>query len=271
MVICNKRPTLPMTSEPVVTSSTVSPLAAIALKVAGAIAILSALLDFLILLIPPNLTNVQWQLATTTQLVDRGIVPLIGMALLLTGLWVDSSVGRTAQRKSLTTDLRFWVCALASLLGLVYLLLTLLHLNAVRLSSQTALAQVSTEASEAAAQLQQRLSTELSQQQTQLGAILENEDLLAQAIQSGQLPPDIEQYRNNPAGLTQFLQQRADQAQQQIETEIGTRRAEAEHRVRTEARRSGVRISILSLLMAAGFSIIGWLGLRRLLSLTRAA
>ncbi|PSN15394.1 hypothetical protein C7293_07455 [filamentous cyanobacterium CCT1] len=260
-----------MTSEPAVTSPVASPLAAIALKVAGAIAILSALLDFLILLIPPNLTNVQWQLATTTQLVDRGIVPLIGIALLLVGLWVDSSVGRITQRKSLTADLRFWACALASLLGLVYLLLTLLHLNAVRLSSQTALAQVGTEASQAATELQQRLSTELSQQQSQLGAILENEELLNQAIQSGQLPPDIEQYRDDPDGLTQFLQQRADQAQQQIESEIGTRRAEAERRVRTEAWRSAIRISVISLLLAAGFSIIGWLGLRRLLSLTRSA
>ncbi|MFQ4139562.1 HpsJ family protein [Nodosilinea sp. PGN35] len=260
-----------MTSEPAVTSPVISPLAAIALKVAGAIAILSALLDFLILLIPPNLTNVQWQLATTTQLVDRGIVPLVGMALLLTGFWLDSSIGKVARRKSLTADLRFWVCALASLLGLVYLLLTLLHLNAVRLSSQSALAQVSTEAGEAATQLQQRLSTELSQQQNQLGALLQNEELLAQAIQSGQLPPDIQQYRDDPEGLTQFLQQRADQAQQQIETEIGTRRAEAERQVRIEAWRSGIRISVISLLLAAGYSMIGWLGLRRLLSLTRAA
>lgn len=262
-----------MTSEPVVTSPVASPLAAIALKVAGAIAIVSALLDFLILLIPPNLTNVQWQLATTTQFVDRGIVPLIGIALLLVGLWVDSSVGRIAQPKSLTADLRFWACALASLLGLVYLLLILLHLNAVRLSSQTALAQVGTEASDAAAQLQQRLSTELSQQQSQLGALLqsENQELLNQAIQSGQLPPDIEQYRDDPEGLTQFLQQRADQAKQEIEAQIGTRRAEAERQVKTEAWRSGVRISMISLLLSAGFSIIGWLGLKRLLSLTRSA
>ncbi|MBE9136543.1 hypothetical protein IQ254_04900 [Nodosilinea sp. LEGE 07088] len=260
-----------MTSEPAITSPVVSPLAAIALKIAGAIAILSALLDFLILLIPPNLTNTQWQLATTTQLVDRGIVPLVGMSLLLAGFWIDSFVGRVSQRKSLTADARFWVCSLASVLGFAYLLLSLLHLNAVRLSSQQALTQVSTEAGEAATQMQQQLSTELSQQQTQLGALLQNEDLLAQAIQSGQLPPDIEQYRDNPDGLAEFLQDRADQAQQQIEAEIGTRRAEAERRVKTEAWRSGIRVSVISLLLAAGYSIVGWLGLRRLLSLTQSA
>jgi len=260
-----------MTSEPAVTSPVVSPLAAIALKVAGGIAILSALLDFLILLIPPDLTNVQWQLATTTQMVDRGVVPLVGMALLLTGLWVDSSVGRVAQRKSLATDLRFWVCALASFLSLVYLLLILLHLSAVRLSSQTALKQVGDEAGKAATELQQRLSTELNQQQTQLGALLQNEELLAQAIQSGQIPKEIEQYRDNPAGLTQFLEQRASQAKQQIETEIGTRRAAAESRVKTEATKSSIRVSVISLLLAAGYGLIGWLGLRRLLVLTRSA
>ena len=200
-----------MTSEPAVTSPVVSPLAAIALKVAGGIAILSALLDFLILLIPPDLTNVQWQLATTTQMVDRGVVPLVGMALLLTGLWVDSSVGRVAQRKSLATDLRFWVCALASFLSLVYLLLILLHLSAVRLSSQTALKQVGDEAGKAATELQQR------------------------------------------------------------ETEIGTRRAAAESRVKTEATKSSIRVSVISLLLAAGYGLIGWLGLRRLLVLTRSA
>lgn len=264
MVICRNWQRF-MTSEQAVSGATASPLAALALKAAGLVAILSALLDYLVLLFPPNLTNTQWQLATTTQLVDRGIVPLVGIAMLLTGFWVDSRVGRNPNAKSLFTDLRFWVCALASLLGLIYLLLSLLHLNAVRLSSRTALEQVNAEAGQATTELEQRLSAELSQQQTQLGALLENEDLLSQAIQSGQLPQDIQQYQDNPEGLSQFLQQRADQARQQIQTEIGTRRADAERRVRTEAWKSAVRTSTTSLLLAIGYTVIGWTGLRRLL------
>jgi len=257
-----------MTSDPAVTNSVKSPLAAIALKLVGLITILSALLDYLILIIPPNLANPQWQLATTTQMVDRGIVPLVGIALLLTGFWIDSSVGRSRQFQSLTTDLRFWVCALASLLGLIYLLLAIFHVNAVRMNSQTALEQVSTEAGQATSQLEQRLSTELSQQQNQLGALLQNEELLDQAIQSGQLPQELEQFRDDPEGLTQFLQQQADQTRQEIQTQIGTRREEAERRVRTEAWKSGLRISISSLLLAAGYIIVGWSGLKRLMALT---
>lgn len=254
-----------MTSEHVVPPTTASPLAALSLKVAGIVAILSALLDYLILLFPPNFTNIQWQLATITQLVDRGIVPLIGMALLLTGLWAESRAGRTLGGQRLTTDLRFWVCALASLLGLVYLIFSLLHLNAVRLSSRTALEQVNAEAGQATTELEQRLAAELSQQQTQLGALLENDAQLNQAIQSGQIPQDIQKYQGNPEGLTQFLQQQADQARQQIQAEIGTRRADAERRVKAEAWKSGLRTSITSLLLAAGYALIGWSGLRRML------
>ncbi|WP_242028246.1 HpsJ family protein [Pseudanabaena sp. FACHB-2040] len=247
-----------------------SPLAAIALKLVGIVTIVSALLDYLILLIPPNLTNPQWQLATTTQIVDRGIVPLVGIALLLTGFWIDNSVGRAVRGRNLVTDLRFWACLLGSFLGLVYLILAILHVNNVRLTSQQALSQVGNEANQATTQLEQQLSTELTQQQTQLSALLENETLLQQAIQSGQLPQDIEQFRNNPEALNQFLQQRADEAQQRLQTEIGSRRQQAEQRVRTEAWKSGLRISLSSLILAIGYSVIGWIGLRRLMSLTRS-
>jgi hypothetical protein len=254
-----------MTSEQPAPSVTASPLASLALKAAGGVAIFSALLDYLILLIPPNVTNGQWQLATITQMVDRGIVPLVGMALLLTGLWVDSRVGRTAIAKGLLTDLRFWVSALASLLGLMYLLLSILHLSAVYLSSQTALEQVNAEASQAATQLEQQISAQLSQQRPQIEALLQNEELLSQAIQSGQLPQDFQQYRDNPEGLNQFLQQQVEQNRQQIQTEIGTRRAEAERRMKIEAWKSALRTSITSLLLAAGSTLIGWTGLRRIL------
>ena len=108
-----------MTSPP---STTIpSPLAAISLKLVGAITILAALIDFITLLFPPEFGDRAWQLATTTQLVDRGIVPLVGIALLFTGYWIDSSLGNAPRRMSLATDPRFWICLLACLLGLAFL------------------------------------------------------------------------------------------------------------------------------------------------------
>jgi hypothetical protein len=243
-----------------------APLAAIALKLAGVVTILSILLDYLVLLIPPQFLNTQWQLNATTQMVDRGIVPLVGIAMLLAGFWIERMSGKNEQPGSLLTDLRFWACLVASILGLLFLILTFLHVNNVRMSAREALAQVEREANQASTQLEQRLTGELSQQQNQLKLLFQDEDLLQQAIQSGQLPQDILQFKDNPAGLNQFLTQRADQARQEIATEIGTRREDARAQVRREAVKSAIRISTTSILLAIAYAIIGWLGLRRLFS-----
>ena len=140
-----------MTADNSFANSTVSPLAAIALKLVGVVTILSALLDFIVLLIPPNFGDPQWLLNATTQVVDRGIVPLVGIALLLAGFWVERSSGKASQGGSLLTDLRFWTCLIASILGLVFLVFTFLHINNVRITSREALAQVQREANQATA------------------------------------------------------------------------------------------------------------------------
>jgi hypothetical protein len=256
-----------MTAENSFTKSAVSPLAAIALKLVGIVTILSALLDYMVLLFPPNFGDPQWLLNLTTQIVDRGIVPLVGIALLLTGFWVERSSGKASQSTSLLTDLRFWSCLIASILGLVFLVFTFLHVNNVRITTSEALAQVQREANEASTQLEQRLAGELNQQQSQLQLLFEDEALLQQAIDAGQLPEDIRQYQNNPDGLSEFLTQRANEARQQIETEIGTRREDARARIKQEAAKSAARISISSLLMAIAYIVIGWTGLRRLTSM----
>ena len=80
-----------------------SSVAARTLKVVGIILILSALLDCIVLSLPgetSDMINRGWQLAAATQIVDRGIIPLIGIALLLTGFWVDSSTGVSIERRN---------------------------------------------------------------------------------------------------------------------------------------------------------------------------
>jgi hypothetical protein len=244
-------------------NSSLAALAAIALKVVGWTTILSALVDYLILLVPLNLGNPQWQVAVTTQMIDRGILPLVGIALSLTSLWIESSLRTTPLPRASRSDLPFWLSVLASVFGALYLALTVLHLSGVQFSSQSALQQVGTEASQASSQLEQRISSQLSQQQSQLEALLKNPERLDQAIQSGQLPKEIQQYRNNPEGLKKFLQDQADQARKKYQAEIGNRRIEAERRVRQESWKNGIRTAVTSVLLTLGYSLLGWQGLRQ--------
>ncbi len=250
---------------------TPSPLAATSLKLVGAITILAALIDFLTLLFPPEFGNRGWQLATTTQLVDRGIVPLVGIALLFTGYWIDSSLGRVPRRVSLALDARFWTCLLSCLLGLIFLMTTVLHPNNVRIQSREALAQVDKEATQATSELEARLQSDLSARRTQISALLENEEQLQAAIASGELDEaqraQIEKFRSNPAELQKFLDSQVGEAQTQLQTKIGEQKKDAESELRSEALKATIRVTLSSLLLCIGYTYIGWQGLRRLLSM----
>ncbi len=268
-----------MTADKPSMSPPVSPLAAISLKLVGGVTIVSSILDFLILLIPPQLSNSQWQLSVTTQIVDRGIVPLVGIALLLTGFWVDRTVGRGRQSNNLLTDLRFWSCLLASLLGLIFLIMTFLHVNNVRLAARGSLANLEQRASEVSteriAQIDQQiaqLDAEKARQRELLTQLFQNEEQLQQAISTGQLPEDILQFRDDPEALNAFLDQRFQQIQQQLEatrqeleTEIGRGREDSEAQIRQTAIKSAIRTSTSSFLLAIGYAVVGWIGLRRLI------
>lgn len=244
-----------------------SPLAALSLKLVGIVTILASLLDFIILLIPLDLLNRQWQIATTTQLVDRGIVPLVGVTLILTGEWIESYVSTAPRRRNLLTDSRFWASSLSSVLGLLFVLLAVLHPGNVLATRSQALEQINNEASQATAQLEERFS----QQRNELEARLNNESELQQAIESGQVPqeqiPILQQLQGNPEGVDQFLDQQLGTARQQVQTEIGSRRQEAEKRVNWDTWESIIRIVLSSLMLAIGYIVIGWIGLRRLFAL----
>ncbi|MEL6601694.1 MAG: HpsJ family protein [Cyanobacteria bacterium J06614_10] len=248
-----------------------SPLAAISLKLVGAITIAAALIDFLTLLFPPDFGNRAWQLATVTSLVDRGIVPLVGIALLFTGYWIDTSLGKSARRTSLVADARFWTCLLSCLLGLTFLLTTVLHPNNVRIQSRDALTQVETEAEQATSELEGRLNADLSQRRAQIDALLENEDQLQAAIESGSLDQaqvdQIERFRSNPQELDSFLTSQISEAQTQLQTRIGEQKKDATARLKSEALKATIRVTLSSLLLALGYTFIGWSGLRRLLAM----
>ncbi len=253
------------------TGNAPSPIAALALKLVGGITILAALVDFLVLLLPPDLLNRTWQISITTQLVDRGIVPLVGIALLFTGFWIDSYVAGKRGRPNLILDARFWTCILACILGLLFAVLTPVHMNNVRLQSKDALTQVSEEASEATNQLEQRLNQEVTQQRDRISSLLSNPDQIEQLVASGNVTEEqaaqIRQFESNPDSLNDFLEGQASQLRTRLETEIGSRREEATKRVRSEATKVSIRISLSSILLAIGYIGIGISGVRRLLAI----
>ena len=255
-----------------------SSVAARTLKVVGIILILSALLDCIVLSLPgetSDIVNRGWQLAAATQIVDRGIIPLMGIALLMTGFWVDSSSGVSIERRNVWVDLRFWALLISSLLGLIYLMLVPVHLNNTRLELKDTLAQVDKEAGQAEAQLEGQIKSEQfkaqveqlkSQRRSQIGALLQDEGKLQEALKSPEVPKELkavlQESKKDPKALDKFLEQQAQELPNQARNEIRTRKQQKEKELRTRSRNSSLQTGISSLLLAIGYITVGWTGLR---------
>ncbi len=255
-----------------------SSVAARTLKVVGIILILSALLDCIVLSLPgetSDILNRAWQLAAATQIVDRGIIPLMGIALLMTGFWVDSSSGVSIDRRNFWVDLRFWALLISSLLGLIYLLLVPVHLNNTRLELKDALAQVDKEAGQAENQLEAQIKSDQfkaqveqlkSQRRSQIGALLQDNGKLQEALKSPDVPKELkavlQESKNDPKALDKFLEQQAQELPAQARNEIRTRKQQKEKELRTRSRNSSLQTGISSLLLAIGYITVGWTGLR---------
>lgn len=251
-------------------------LAAWSVKLIGAILIVSSLVDYLILLIPPDLLNRGWQLSVTSQLVDRGIVPMVGMGLVLIGFWMDSVTSGGSQKpiKPLA-DLRFWIALVASILGLVYLLLFPLHLNNTRLARAEALDQIQQQASQAETQLETQLGSNQFQQQVeqrksllrnQFSSVIQDDQQFNELLARDDLPQQVkeilEESRTNPQALDRFLEQQADNLPTQLLTQIRERRQQLEQEAKTRSLKSSLQTGISSLLLAIGYMGVGWTGLK---------
>ncbi|MBD2609114.1 hypothetical protein H6G81_32510 [Scytonema hofmannii FACHB-248] len=255
--------------------------AARTLIVVGTILILSFLLDFLILLFPFQPTDKGWQIGLATALVDRGIVPMVGLGMLFAGYWIDST---SDGDRSQPVDLRFPALILSSILGLFFLLIFPLHLNNVNQAKSQTVTRITQDADQAENQLKSQLTqlqaqlgnaqvkAQLEQQKSQIKAqfteLLKDDQKYKQALENPNLPATqkelLKKFKANPQELDKFLAQQSDPqglANERL-NQIRQRKEEAQKQAQQEALKSGLRIGMSSLLLSIGYIIIGWTGLR---------
>ena len=252
------------------------------LKLVGCILILSSLLDYTVLLIPFNYQEKAWIVGTITQLVDRGVLPLLGLALLFTGYWLE---GGGEQRSTPFTSLRFWALILSTVLGVVFLVTMPLALVNYNRASEDQVQDIDKQAKEAEA----KLAAQVQQSQDQLNTLLTNKPALDQQlkqldeqlkqideaiaqgrVKSEQLPEvqkrkkEMEQIKADPSKLGDKVKEARDQTLTKIREEQATKT----NQIKQGALKTGIRVSLSSLMLAIGYTIIGWFGLRNLGSLS---
>ncbi|HIK17264.1 MAG TPA: hypothetical protein IGS53_18515 [Leptolyngbyaceae cyanobacterium M33_DOE_097] len=242
-------------------ANTFPSLAPFILKVAGGVTLLLYLMDLISLLLGARFQEYAWILEFTTRAVDRGFIPLIGIALLFTGFWLEGNGDEGATNNF--KGVKLAVFLIASLLGLFFLGLVPLHVSTTQVAQTEELNRIGDRVKQVEAQLNNQVQQQLN---AQLGA-------LDQAIASGQLPAEqlkqakaqqakLKKFQSDPKALEAEIAPERDKKLGEIRGE----QQKAESQVRQNALRSGLRIGLGSLLLAASYAAVGWTGLRRMLS-----
>ncbi len=245
------------------------------LKLIGVVFVLSSLLDQITIILPPQFSNQSWIVGSIAQIVDRGVVPLVGMAFMLVGYFIDGLANANPLKKS-GFNLKLPIYMLATLWGLVFLLMVpfyLINLNNVKTN---ALEQIQERVGQQAEQIEQNLSqlNNLSNNPGQLNATLRQ---LNQAIEAGQVQgrqlnaqqlEGLRQQRDQLQGLRDLAQnpeefkKRIEERKNQLETQLLNNRKEIENRTTIEALERSLSTGLSSLMLAIVYSVIGWFGLK---------
>ncbi len=249
-------------------SSFLTPLA---LKTAGAVLILSSLIDLIFMLrFPPEnlvLEDNTWWLYATNQLVDRGLLPLVGIAFVVAGDWIK--IVSTEDGGDRGNAWRIGTFSLASLLGLIFVLIIPFQLMTTNEIKDRDIKKISTQFVE----IEQKIKTNLqqigSQSKDKIKEQLKQEiTAIDKNIKEGKVPSEsianaqaqkakLESLLADPSKISQESEQNLQQLQKQkkqLETQADERML-----------KTGVRTSLASLLLAIAYIAIGWTGLRRVL------
>lgn len=253
------------------------PSAPFVLRLVGIILIVSSLVDYLAVLVPPNFGDKAWFATATTQIVDRGIIPMVGLAFLFAGAFLENGSFALPERAKPVFTFRFWAVLLSLLLAVIFLVAFPLHLNNTRQVSDQALRRIAQEAGDAESQLdsqvQQRRdqitaalkdpnqARQLDEQIKQIEAALNSNQLQGdQRTQAERALKELQALKANPNSVDE----RAKEFRNQRLTEIRDRRQQLEGEARSQFWKTGVRVGISSLLLSLAYFIIGISGLREL-------
>jgi predicted PurR-regulated permease PerM len=246
------------------------------LKIVGGVMVISSIVDYLVLIMPPNFKDIQWQISTASQLVDRGIVPIVGVTLLIIGWWLNDNTASCTDKP--IPALRVSVFIFASIIGLMYFIVIPLHLSNVNQASSQLLTQIEQQAQQQEKQIQAFTAQlqEASKNPAQMGSEISQLDKIIQEgkIQGRQLEEQqLEMLRTQRDNLKQLLdlskkpdelQARLKEIESRMESEIDKTRSEQENKAKSLAFQQGLQTAIRSLLLTIVYSCVGWFGLRNI-------
>jgi predicted PurR-regulated permease PerM len=234
-------------------------LTSLALKTASMVLIISTIVDVGFTVLPYQLGESAWWAAATGVLVKNGLMPLVGIVFWIASEWIES-VSKDSNGRSGGT-LSQLITVLSVIFGLLFLLIVPFQTWNGISERDKAIAKTKEQVAGLETQIQNELKilndkTKIQQQITEWDNQIKGNKLQGTQLESIK------------AQKTQLEQLIADPAKLKTKSEeavkgLKKQQQDADNQATGIMWKSGIRNSLSSLLLAAGYSFIGYNGLRR--------
>jgi hypothetical protein len=228
------------------------------LPLVGIVVSLTVVVDFTMRLFDPDIYKPEGLFSLLNELIDRGVILLIGLALVSAGFWLNKALIRPATDSNISANSplsnpQFWTFVFASLLGLLFLVLVPFHYS---ISGQVLNQMVST-ASARADQQEAQARYIFQQRQEQANNLIAKgqvDQLLQQKNLSQEEFAFLQAIKQDPKAV--------DKKAAQSLAELKTQKQQALDQINKGVNSPRWRVEVRSVLLAIGFVALGWTGLR---------
>ena len=229
------------------------------MKLAGIMLVLFTIINYFLLIFTIKTGDTNWSLNFTTIIVEEGIIPILGIALMFCAYGFEEILGLAPPQPKLRwNSIKFWVYLLSFFFGIIFLLIIPLHIsNAVAVSNEA----VET-ANKTAKEEKEILEQRLEEQKNIIGDMLRNQPKLDAFIKKRQLSEEqianLAKFKNNPNAFKVKVEEVRSTLTQQIES----KQQQEIQKSQLSAFHSSLKICLISLLLASCYLTIGWSGFR---------
>jgi F0F1-type ATP synthase membrane subunit b/b' len=216
------------------------------------------LLNYAMLFVPPKLTESSWWFALTTQLIEQGIIPLLGLGVFFTGVAIQLLNGTTDQDHTWIAKTEVLAYRLSLLFGILFVILAPIHGLATIANNQASIAALETRL----AQQDEQVKFQLDRQRELYTAVLDGnatiEDLVGDEPLNEAQMEVLNQIKGDPKALDRQLQA----AQEAIRESVQKRAAEAREQSKFGVLKSILRLGLTSWMLAGCYLNVAWIGLK---------
>jgi hypothetical protein len=230
----------------------------LALKTASMVLITSTIVDIAFSLLPYQLGDSKWWFSASAELVNRGLLPLVGIVFWLIADWIEA-VAKEAN--GLGGRFTKAVTLLSILLGVLFFFIVPFQVWTSNTDRDKTLALSREEGTAMEAKIDKRVK-EITGDKAKLQQIQQQIAEIDKIIKSGQVQGDELDKLKKSKNELEKLSGDPSKIKESAMVELRQRQKDLEGAATANMWKTGIRAGLASLLLSAGYSFIGLTGMR---------